>query len=48
MGFFDRLRQGLGQTKENLSEKMNSVFSSFRKVDEELLENLEEVLIMKT
>ena len=46
MGFFDRLRQGLGQTKENLSEKMNSVFSSFRKVDEELLENLEEVLIM--
>ena len=46
MGFFDKLKQGLGKTKDSIGEKMNSVFSSFRKVDEELLENLEEALIM--
>ena len=46
MGFFDKLKQGLGKTRESLNEKINGVFSSFRKVDEELLENLEEVLIM--
>ena len=46
MGFFDKLKQGLGKTRESFNEKINGVFSSFRKVDEELLENLEEVLIM--
>lgn len=46
MGFFDKLKQGLGKTKNNLNDKMNQVFSTFRKVDEELLESLEEILIM--
>ena len=46
MGFFDKLKIGLGKTKTSLSDKMNSVFSNFRKVDEELLEELEEILIM--
>lgn len=46
MGFFDKLKQGLGKTKESFNDKINGVFSSFKKVDEELLENLEEVLIM--
>ena len=46
MGFFDKLKQGLGKTKESIGDKMNNVFSSFRKVDEEMLEGLEEVLIM--
>ncbi len=46
MGFFDKLKQGLEKTKENINEKMKNVFSSFRKVDEELLEKLEEALIM--
>ncbi len=46
MGFFDKLKNGLGKTRNNFSEKINSVFSSFRKVDEELLEELEEILIM--
>ena len=46
MGFFDKLKQGLGKTKTSIDEKMNNVFSTFRKVDEELLEELEEVLIM--
>lgn len=46
MGFFDKLKQGLSKTKNSFEEKMNNVFSTFRKVDEELLEELEEALIM--
>ena len=46
MGFFDKLKQGLCKTKNSFDEKMNNVFSNFRKVDEELLEELEEALIM--
>ena len=46
MGFFDKLKEGLGKTKTSFDEKMNNVFSTFRKVDEDLLDELEEVLIM--
>ena len=46
MGFFDKLKQGLGKTKNSIDDKINNVFSVFRKVDEELLEELEEVLVM--
>ena len=46
MGFFDKLKQGLGKTRDSLNDKINSVFSNFRKVDEDLLEELEEILIM--
>ena len=46
MSFFDKLKAGLGKTKNNIDEKFNNVFSNFRKVDEELLEELEETLIM--
>lgn len=46
MGFFDKLKQGLNKTKTSFEEKMNNVFSNFRKVDEELLEELEDALIM--
>ena len=42
MGFFDKLKSGLNKTKESF----NNVFSNFRKVDEEFLEELEEILIM--
>ena len=44
MSFFDKLKQGLGKTKNSIDEKINGVFSTFRKVDEELLEELEEAL----
>ena len=37
MGFFDKLKQGLGKTRDSLNDKINIVFSNFRKVDEELL-----------
>ncbi|MCI8481855.1 MAG: signal recognition particle-docking protein FtsY [Clostridia bacterium] len=45
MGFFDKLKQGLEKTKSSFDEKMNNAFSVFRKVDEDLLEELEEILI---
>lgn len=46
MGFFDKLKNGLSKTKNSFDEKINNVFSNFRKVDEELLDELEEALIM--
>ena len=46
MGFFDKLKNGLNKTKTSFDEKMNDIFSNFRKVDEVLLEELEEALIM--
>ena len=46
MGFFDKLKQGLNKTKNSFDEKINNVFSTFRKVDEDFLEELEELLIM--
>ena len=46
MGFFDKLKNGLNKTKTSFDEKMNDIFSNFRKVDENLLEELEESLIM--
>lgn len=46
MGFFDKLKIGLGKTREAISQQVNNVFKTFVKVDEELFENLEEALIM--
>ena len=46
MGFFDKLKNGLNKTKKSFDKKINNVFSSFRKVDEDFLEELEEILIM--
>ncbi len=46
MGFFDKLKQGLGKTKSSIDTKINAVFSTFRKVDEDLLEELLEALVM--
>ncbi len=46
MGFFDKLKTGLNKTKTSFDEKINNVFSNFRKVDKDFLDELEEVLIM--
>lgn len=46
MGFFSKFKKGLEKTKSSIDEKLNNVFSNFRKVDEDLLEELEEILIM--
>ena len=46
MGFFEKLKNGMNKTKSSFDEKINNVFKSFRKVDEDFLEKLEEILIM--
>ena len=46
MGFFEKLKQGMNKTKKSIDEKINNVFSNFRKVDEDFLDELEEILIM--
>ncbi len=45
MGFFEGLKKGLLKTKEEISKKVNQFLSSFRSVDEEFLDQLEEILI---
>jgi len=46
MGFFDKLKNGINKTKSSFEEKINNVFKSFKKVDEDFLDELEEILIM--
>lgn len=46
MGFFDKIKEGLRKTRENISGQINSMLNSFTKIDEDLLEELEELLVM--
>lgn len=45
MGFFEKLKAGLTKTKNSFFGKINNIFKSFRKVDEDLMDELEEALI---
>lgn len=45
MGFFDKLKEGLAKTRKGITEKIDQVLVSFGKVDDELFDELEEVLI---
>ena len=45
MGFFEKLKKGLNKTKNAIVGKIDDVFKKFRKVDEELFDELEELLI---
>ncbi len=45
MGFFDKLKQGLFKTKNAIVGKIDDLLKKFVKVDEELFEELEELLI---
>lgn len=45
MGFFDRLKEGLQKTRNSITEKIDQVLVSFGKIDEELFDELEEILI---
>ena len=44
-GFFSRLKQGLSKTREILTTDIDDLFSGNRKLDDDLLEELEELLI---
>ena len=46
MGFFDRLKAGLAKTREKFADKIDELLHSSAKIDDELLEELEETLIM--
>ena len=46
MSFFEKIKAGLKQTKENTAANINAVFATFRTVDEELLSDLEDALIL--
>ena len=46
MSFFNKLKEVLAKTKGSFDEKINNVFANFRKVDEELMDELEEALIL--
>ena len=46
MGFFEKLKQGMNKTKNSFDEKISNVFKSFKVVDEDFLDELEEILIM--
>ena len=46
MSFFEKLKQGMTKTRKNIAEKLSGVFSMFTRVDEDLLEELEETLIL--
>jgi len=45
MGFFDKLKQGLHKTHENLFNKIDKLINAKSEVDDDFLENLEEILI---
>ena len=45
MGFFDKLKSGLAKTKNAIVGKIDNLFKSFRRVDEDLFDELEELLI---
>jgi fused signal recognition particle receptor len=44
-GFFSRLKRGLSKTREILTTDIDELFTGNRKLDDELLEELEELLI---
>ncbi len=45
MGLLDKIKQGLSKTKNNISDGFNSIFANFRKVDEDLLDELLDLLL---
>ncbi len=46
MGFFDRLKASLTKTREKLADKIDEILHGSTKIDDELLDELEETLIM--
>ena len=46
MGIFNKIKKGLLKTKNSMIKKLEKVVNSFTKIDEELFEQLEEIMIM--
>ncbi len=46
MGFFNKIKEGLKKTRDGFVGQINTMLKSFTKIDEELFEELEELLVM--
>ena len=46
MGLFDKIKAGFAKTKEDFKKNIENVVKTFKKIDEEFFEELEETLIM--
>ena len=46
MGFFQKIKEGLTKTRNSMVKSFEGMLNSFTKIDEELFEELEEILIM--
>ncbi len=46
MGFFSKIKEGLKKTRDGFVGQINTMLKSFTKIDEELFEELEELLVM--
>ena len=44
-GFFAKLKEGLTKTKKNLTEQIEGVIFQYKKIDDDFLDELEEILI---
>ncbi len=44
-GFFKKLFQGLGKTRQNITENIDRMLNNYDQIDEDLFEELEEILI---
>ena len=45
MSLFDKLKQGIAKTRSNIVNSIKGMLKSFQKIDEELFEEIEEILI---
>lgn len=46
MAFFDKLKQGLAKTRNNITVKIETLFGAYKEVDDDFLDELEEALIV--
>lgn len=46
MSWFDRLKEGLSKTRENLSDKMGEILTFSKTIDDDLYDELEEIMIL--
>ncbi|HIR46584.1 MAG TPA: signal recognition particle-docking protein FtsY [Candidatus Caccousia avicola] len=46
MGLFAKIKEGLKKTRENVSTSIEKMLHSFQKIDDELFEELEELLVL--
>lgn len=46
MGLFDKIKKGLAKTSDAVTRSLDQVFAGFVKIDDDLLEELEEALIL--